>query len=130
MKENNLRSTSERRQILSEVLRINKHFTADELFERLKQKNSRVVLATVYNTLDLLVSAGILTKYRLGSEHSYYEKAIDKKGHHHLICIECGNVIEFSAENLSQYELEIAKQNNFQIQNSTHQIFGKCIKCR
>jgi Fur family transcriptional regulator, ferric uptake regulator len=130
IKENNLRSTTERNNILSEILNLPGHFNAEELYKTLKRKNERIVLATVYNTLDLLVSAGILAKYRLGADHTYYEKAIDKPGHHHLVCLMCGEIIEFVADPLSDYEMRIAKKNNFQIQNSTHQIFGKCQKCQ
>jgi Fur family ferric uptake transcriptional regulator len=130
IKEKKLRSTPERNRILSEVLMLERHFTAEELYGILKKKKEGFVLATIYNTLDLFVSAGILTKYRLGAERSYYERAIDKPGHHHLICLDCGNIVEFAADTLSDYELKIAKQNNFQIQNSTHQIFGICNKCQ
>jgi Fur family transcriptional regulator, ferric uptake regulator len=130
IKEKKLRSTPERGHILNEVMKLDGHFNAEELFKIVQKKNEKIVLATVYNTLDLLVSAGILTKYRVGAEHSYYERALDKPGHHHLICLECGNIIEFMADNLSDYELKIAKQKKFQIQNSTHQIFGKCGQCQ
>jgi Fur family ferric uptake transcriptional regulator len=130
IKEKKLRSTPERDQILNEVMKLEGHFNAEELFGILRKKNEKVVLATIYNTLDLFVSAGILTKYRSGAEHSYYERVFDKPGHHHLICLECGNIIEFMADTLSDYELNIAKQKKFQIQNSTHQIFGKCGQCQ
>lgn len=125
-----LRSTPERERILNEVMKLDRHFTAEELFGLLKKKKEGFVLATIYNTLDLFVTAGILTKYRLGAERSYYERAIDKPGHHHLICLDCGNILEFVADTLSDYELKIAKQNNFFVQNSTHQIFGICFKCQ
>ncbi|MDI6802773.1 MAG: transcriptional repressor [Bacteroidota bacterium] len=130
IKEKKLRSTPERERILNEVMKLDRHFTAEELYGLLKKKKEGFVLATIYNTLDLFVSAGILTKYRLGAGHSYYERAIDKPGHHHLICLECGNIIEFVADTLSDYELKIAKQNKFHVQNSTHQIFGICNKCQ
>ncbi len=130
IKAKKLRSTPERNRILSEVIKLERHFTAEELYGLLKKKKEGFVLATIYNTLDLFVSAGILTKYRLGAERSYYERAIDKPGHHHLICLNCGNIVEFAADNLSAYERKIAKQNNFHIQNSTHQIFGICNKCK
>ncbi|MDI6779819.1 MAG: Fur family transcriptional regulator [Bacteroidota bacterium] len=130
IKENNLRSTPERERILKEVIKLDDHFNAEQLYNHLKKKDDKIVLATVYNTLDLFVSTGILTKYRLGAEHSYYEKVIDKPGHHHLICLECGSIVEFVAEILSNYEIKIAKQNNFKIHNSTHQIFGICEECQ
>jgi Fur family transcriptional regulator, ferric uptake regulator len=130
IKQNKLRSTPERDNILNETMELEKHFNAEELFRLLRKKNHKVVLATVYNTLDLLVSAGILTKHRLGAEHTYYERAYNKPGHHHLICIECRKIIEFVAEDLSDYERTIAKKNNFQIQSATHQIFGKCTNCQ
>ncbi|MDP2210009.1 MAG: transcriptional repressor [Bacteroidota bacterium] len=130
IKEKKLRSTPERERILNEVMKLDRHFTAEDLFGILKKRKEKFVLATIYNTLDLFVSAGILTKYRLGAERSYYERAIDKPGHHHLICLDCGNIIEFVADTLSDYELKIAKQNNFHVQNSTHQIFGICNNCQ
>lgn len=130
IKEKKLRSTPERNRILNEVMKLDRHFTAEELYGLLKKKKEEFVLATIYNTLDLFVSAGILTQNRQRAEHSYYERVIDKPGHHHLICLDCNSIIEFSAETLSNYEKKIAEENNFQIQNSTHQIFGICNQCK
>lgn len=128
--EKNLRPTRERFLLLEEVLRTSGHFDADQLYASLSAKGLKASRATVYNTLDLLVECGLISRYRFGENHSRYEKAFGRPRHDHLICLECGDIIEFVNEKLEKIQKEVCEDKKFRLQNSTLQIFGICSKCQ
>ncbi len=130
LEQKKLRPTRERFLLLEEIMQTNGHFDADELFSNLTAKGLKASRATVYNTLDLLVGCGLISKYRFGENHSRYEKAFGRPRHDHLICLECGDIIEFVNEKLDKIQQEVCEENNFTLQNSTLQIFGICSKCQ
>lgn len=125
-----LRPTRERFLLLEEIMQTNGHFVADELFASLNAKGLKASRATVYNTLDLLVSCGLISKYRFGENNSRYEKAFGRPRHDHLICLECGEIIEFVNEKLDRIQKEVCAEKKFKLKNSTLQIFGVCSKCQ
>ena len=130
LKERNLRPTKERFLLLEEIMRSDGHFDADQLFASLNSRGLKASRATVYNTLDLLVECGIISRYRFGENHSRYEKALGRPRHDHLICLRCGDIIEFVNEKLEKIQKEVCHENNFHLQNSTLQIFGICSTCQ
>ena len=128
--EKKLRPTRERFLLLEEIMKTGGHFDADELFASLSAKGLKASRATVYNTLDLLVDCGLISKYRFGENSCRYEKAFGRPRHDHLICLECGDIIEFVNEKLDKIQKEVCHEKNFQLQNSTLQIFGICSDCQ
>jgi Fur family transcriptional regulator, ferric uptake regulator len=124
------RATHERFAILDAVLESQGHFDAEGLYYRLISNGVKVSKATVYNTLDLLQECGLVSKYRFTESSSRYEKAIGRPHHHHLICLECGDIIEFVNDRLERLQDEVCSEKNFHPQSSALQIFGTCAKCR
>ncbi|MBI1807773.1 MAG: transcriptional repressor [Ignavibacteria bacterium] len=130
LKEKKLRPTRERFLLLEEIMKTNGHFDADTLHASLISKGLKASRATVYNTLDLLAECGLISKYRFGESQSRYEKAFGRPRHDHLICLECGDIIEFVNDKLERIQQEVCQEKKFKIQNSTLQIFGVCSKCQ
>lgn len=124
------RITPERYAILDAVLEIQGHFDAESLYYRLKANGVKVSRATVYNTLDILKSCGLVSKYRFAENTSRYEKAFGRPHHHHLICLQCGDIIEFVNEKFDGIQEDVCAAKNFSAQSSTLQIFGTCSKCK
>ena len=125
-----LRATPERYAILDAVLQTQGHFDAEGLYYRLISSGLKVSKATVYNTLDLLQNAGLVSKYRFAENSSRYEKAFGRPHHHHLICLECGDIIEFVNDRLERIQVDVCDEKKFQPQSSTLQIFGVCSRCK
>ena len=125
-----LRATPERFAVLDAVMQIQGHSDAEGLYYRLITSGVRISKATVYNTLDLLQNCGLVAKYRFAENTSRYEKAFGRPHHHHLICLKCGDIIEFVNEKLEWIQNEACSEENFIPQSSTLQIFGTCSKCK
>ncbi len=124
-----LRATAARFAVLDEVLHTQGHFDVEGLYYRLITSGVKVSKATVYNTLDLLKDCGLVSKYRFAENTSRYEKAFGRPHHHHLICLKCGDIIEFVNEKLERIQDEVCREKRFESQSSTLQIFGTCPKC-
>jgi len=124
-----LKLTRQRREVVNEIFNGAGHFEAEELVERLKGNRTRVSRATVYRTLDLLRECHLVEKLDFGTQRSYYEHVTPNAHHDHLICILCGNVIEFHNEKLETLQNEICENFGFQESYHSLRIFGHCSKC-
>ncbi len=124
------RATPERFAILDAVLQSQGHFDVEALYYRLISNGVKVSKATVYNTLEVLQECGLVSKYRFAENTSRYEKAFGRPHHHHMICLNCGDIIEFTSDRLERIQEEMANSKGFEIQSTTIQIFGTCSKCR
>jgi Fur family ferric uptake transcriptional regulator len=106
------------------------HPNAYEIFNRLKAKGRKVSLATIYRTLSLLVKSGMVSAIDLGENHSHYEPGIRRSGHGHLICLSCGKVKEFSDSVIPSTIGKIGRENKFQLDKFSIQVFGYCGSCK
>ena len=124
-----LKLTRQRQAVVNEIFGDAGHFEAEELVERLKGNRTRVSRATVYRTLELLRECQLVEKLDFGTQRSYYEHVSPNEHHDHLICIRCGNVIEFHNEALETLQDEICANFGFQESYHSLRIFGHCSKC-
>jgi Fur family transcriptional regulator, ferric uptake regulator len=129
-KQGKLRATPSRFAVLDTVLQIQGHFDAEGLYYRMMSQGRRISKATVYNTLDLLQECGLVSKYRFAENSSRYEKAYGKPQHHHLICLSCGDILEFVNDRLEGIQEQVCTENEFTPQSSSLQVFGTCKRCR
>lgn len=120
------RVTPERFEVLDAAMQYKGHFGADDLYVVMKNHNSRVSRATVYNTLELLVQCGLCTKRNFGDNMSHFEFTYRKQHHDHLICIDCGKITEFSNTKLKNIPEEISKELGFEFSSYSFNIFGRC----
>jgi Fur family ferric uptake transcriptional regulator len=126
LREGKHRITPERFEVLDFAMNSGNHFTADELYLRMKQANSNISRATVYNSLELIVKSDMLAKRNFGENRTFYESSYNKENHVHLVCSVCGNIIE--SDNMQVEELVnlISKKNNFISESFQFNILGKC----
>jgi len=92
-----LRRTPQRDAIVRTAFASDEHFTSEELFDRVRKTNASASRATVYRTISLLVEAGLLHEIDLGGDLKTYDPNFHgNPSHNHLVCIDCGKVVEFA----------------------------------
>ncbi len=94
----------------------------------MKNQNYRVSRATVYNTLELLVSCDLITKHQFGKNLAQYEKSYGFKQHDHLICLECSEVLEFCDPRIQQIKAMMGDILEFEVTHHSLNLYGKCNK--
>ncbi len=125
-----LKLTSERQALFDEVFSKHEHVEADELLVRLRGKHKKISRATIYRTLELLVEAGVVGKLRIGEAGYRYERLHAGDHHDHLVCDQCGKVIEFFEPRIEQLQDEVASRHGFLLLSHHHQMRGICRRCR
>lgn len=125
-----LKSTRQRDRILDAFISAGRHLSAEELFLIVKKGDPRIGYATVYRTLKLLSSAGMADERRFEDGITRYEYTAMKAHHDHLICTQCGSIIEFKNEQIEHLQQLVAKKNNFLVQNHKLELYGLCAECR
>jgi Fur family transcriptional regulator, ferric uptake regulator len=126
LKQGKNRITPERFEVLDAALEHDGHFGADDLFIKLKNLKSKVSRATVYNTIELLAQCDLLSKRNFGDNLTRYESNFKKQTHDHLICVDCGKIVEFSEPRLNKIPQEISERLGFEIDSYSFNIFARC----
>lgn len=124
-----LRKTPERYTILEKIYSLNDHLSIDDLFNALEQDSYHVSRATVYNTMELLVDAGLVLRHNFAGHRAKYERATGISNHHHLICTQCGNVREIKDNSINTI-LSQQHYGKFQPHYADLHIYGLCYRCQ
>ena len=129
MIDKSLRKTPERFTILEHICLIQGHFDVEMLRQRLEDHNFHVSRSSLYNTIELLMDAGLVVRHQFTSQLVQYELKILASTHHHAICTYCREVKEFKNEKISK---DIINQRVTKFTNECHSlyIYGMCSKCK
>lgn len=130
IKKQGLRNTRQREEILDVFLSSGGHITVDELFDKVKKRDSSIGYATVHRNLNLLLEAGLAEEIKIGKEKTRYEQMHMREHHDHLICLKCGRFIEVFDENIEKLQNRLAEEKEFIPVRHKLEIYGYCKKCR
>jgi len=128
LSEQGYRLTPQRMMILSAIENGDGHISADEIYAQVTAKYPRVNISTVYRTLELLKRLELVTETDLGDGRLRYHPA-DKGHHHHLVCTECGAVIDLDESLLSPVKDVLLREYGFLADLKHLAIFGRCANC-
>jgi len=126
-----LRLTGPRRAIIETVFSTRAHFTAEELLDWAKRRDKSVSRATVYRTLPLLTASGLVREMDFGGDQKFYDPNYAEHPHHnHIICQNCGKIVEFESDKIEQLEKEISQRLGFSVKAHRLQITATCEEFR
>ena len=130
LKRKGLKVTRERTAVFDEIFSTHRHFDADDLVSRMRERGTKISRATIYRTLELLYGCGLVGRVRLNEEKYRYERLRKGEHHDHLVCTNCGKVVEFVDGAIEKRQDAVCKEHDFVATSHSHQIWGLCGACR
>ena len=124
-----LHVTSARERVARVACGLDGHFDAGDLWAKLRSDRSSTAPATVYRTLHLMVEAGVLRRLDF-DEGAQYEVVIGRPRHEHLVCEQCGRVLEFRDPDLDARLAEAGEGLGFQPHRHQLMVWGRCAECQ
>ncbi len=133
LQERGLWNTPERYTILEEIYELEHHFNVDDLYLIMMQKKYHVSKATIYNTIEIFLDAGLIRKHQFGEKtltSSSYEKSYFDKQHDHLVIYkkdsgkEIAEIIEFCDPRIQGIKESIEQAFNVQIDSHSLYFYG------
>src|SRR5712692_8001597 len=126
-----VRLTRQRRVLLDIMDQAEQHLTADSILERAQKIDPRVHRVTVYRTLEMLKSHGLLDELDLLHIHGHrhYYESHGPRDHIHVACLRCGKVREFESRLYEQLKEQIARDFHMKVTVSRTEVGGYCAEC-
>jgi Fur family ferric uptake transcriptional regulator len=125
-----LKRTAQRDLILDVFLRTEGHLSGEDLYRLVREQDPNVGQTTVYRTLRLLTDAGLAREVRFGDGRAHYEHNYKHQHHDHMICSECGKIIEFYSPELEAIQDAMAAKHRFALTSHLLRMIGICVECR
>jgi Fur family ferric uptake transcriptional regulator len=129
LRDHNLPITAQRLAIADAVLGSDRHLSVEELAVELSARGAAAGTATIYRTLELLQTSGLVAERDFGEGFKRYEPTRDVPHHEHLLCTVCGRVTEFRDERLERMTTLIAEGHSYLRQRHRLVIYGVCGRC-
>ncbi len=124
-----LKSTQQREIIVESFLHSKGHVSIDDLLAKVRRRNPKVGYATVYRTLKLLTDSGIAAARQFGDGQTRFEVVAGHAHHDHLICVDCGLILEFENDAIEELQDEVARKlGGFQLVRHKLELYGLCPK--
>ena len=121
--------TPQRRAIIGIIIGSREHLTPAAIYERVHRDYPSVGLVTIYRTLQILTHLDLICEMHAGGSCRSYLIRRPTGHHHHLICSDCGKVIDFTDCDLGDLESRLAKETNFKINGHLLEFLGQCRQC-
>lgn len=128
LKESGVRITPQRHAVLEYLLTSMNHPTADEIYKALESKFPNMSVATVYNNLRILREIGLVRELTYGDSSSRFDS--NTKDHYHIICNDCGKIVDFHYPSLNEVESLAEQISGFEVSHHRLEVYGKCKECQ
>jgi Fur family transcriptional regulator, peroxide stress response regulator len=127
LKETGVRITPQRHAILEYLIQSMAHPTADDIYKALEGKFPNMSVATVYNNLRVFREVGLVKELTYGDASSRFDYVTSD--HYHVICDECGKIVDFHYPGLDEVEQLASHVTGFKVRNHRMEIYGTCDNC-
>ena len=129
LKQRGYKITPQRRTVLSAIMHSHEHLTPAAIYARVRQERPGIGLVTIYRTLEILTKLDLICEMHAGGSCRSYLMRRPLEHHHHLICSDCGTVIDFTDCDLGELEQRLSKENSFKINGHLLDFMGQCRNC-
>lgn len=131
LKEQSLPVTHQREIIAQMVFDSQGHLSVEEIEDRLRKEGHRIGKATIYRTMDLLVRSRLVVEHDFGEGFKRYEHRFSTESvYEHMICLECGKVIEFESWEIQDVKARVTSKHGFKATRHKLEIYGLCRECQ
>ena len=124
-----LKQSKQREIVLQSFLETGGHMTVDDLYRVIHRTHPGIGRTTIYRALKVFVDAQLAESIELKDGLTRFEHKYRHAHHDHMICVDCGTILEFVSPEIEKLQDEIADAYGFVIDSHRHQIFGRCQKC-
>lgn len=128
LKESGVRITPQRHAVLEYLLNAMTHPTADDIYKALEGKFPNMSVATVYNNLRVLKEIGLVRELTYGDSSSRFD--CNTSDHYHIICNDCGKIVDFHYPTLEEVESLAEQVAGFDISHHRLELYGICEDCK
>jgi Fur family ferric uptake transcriptional regulator len=129
LRQHGYKLTPQRREVIRAIASTPDHLTPAAIYEKVQPDHPSMGLVTIYRTLDILVKLELICELHAGGScHSYTLSTPEH--HHHLICSNCGEVIDFTGYDLTQLEQRLCRETGFEIAGHLLEFIGRCQNCQ
>ncbi|MDY0395819.1 peroxide-responsive transcriptional repressor PerR [Virgibacillus halophilus] len=128
LKEAGVRITPQRHAVLDFLLNSMTHPTADEIYKALEGRFPNMSVATVYNNLRVLREIGLVRELTYGDSSSRFD--CNTSNHYHIICSDCGKIVDFHYPSLDEVEKLAEQVTGFDISHHRLEVYGLCPNCK
>ena len=130
LRDQGLPVTQQRESVAEVVFSSDAHLSVDDIEGELRSGGERIGKATIYRTLDLLVRSKLVEEHDFGEGFKRYEHRLSNQPvHEHLICTNCGTVVEFKSPEVQELERRVAQDHGFQAVRHRLEVYGICGRC-
>ena len=130
LREQGLPVTQQREAVAQVVFGSAEHLSVDDLERELRRRGERIGKATIYRTLDLLVRSRLVEEHDFGEGFKRYEHRLSRQPvHEHLVCLECGKVMEFQSPEIEAVEDRVRGEFGFVPARHRLDVYGLCREC-
>jgi Fur family ferric uptake transcriptional regulator len=127
--EGGLKSTKQREEIFNIFLNSSGHKNLSQIYAQVSRANPKIGYITVYRTLKLLTRLGLADQRKFADGETRYEPTSEGSHHDHLICLDCGKIIEFEDQTLEALQNGIAQRHHFRVFHHRMELYGHCADC-
>jgi len=122
------RLTPQRLMILEAIEGASGHVSAEEIYQKIKERYPGLNISTVYRTMELLKETGMVTETDMGDGRVRFH-SVGHEHHHHLVCSKCGSVVDLDESMLSPLTVLLTEKYGFSADLKHLAIFGRCKDC-
>jgi len=129
LRDNGIRLTAQRQLIVKRAVSY-LHFTAEGLVKAVRSADPTISRGTVYRVLGLLQHTGVVEKHDFLYGPPNYEVTFGKPHHDHLMCVQCGEIIEYQEPRVEEIQEEVVRRFGYKLLSHTHKLYGVCTDCQ